>query len=198
MSPRKVRLVAGLVRGLDVARAEAQLGLLNKAAALPVLKLLRSAIANAEHNNKLEKEGLFIKSITVDGGPMLKRWRPRAFGRAAPIRKRTSHITIILADQTSDDKKQPTGLKAAVVKKDEKKSGQPAKDKGKAKAEEKPEEEKKGAAKKPAVKKEDKKGGEKKAEKKGAAKKPAAKAKQEDKPAADKADKDKKDKKSKE
>jgi len=130
MSPRKVRLVAGLVRGADVARAEAQLGLLNKAAALPVLKLLRSAIANAEHNNKLEREGLFIKSITVDGGPVLRRWRPRAFGRAAPIRKRTSHITIVLADQKPDGQKPSTGLKAAVVKKAAKKeaSAKPAAD----------------------------------------------------------------------
>lgn len=180
MSPRKVRLVAGLVRGLDVARAEAQLGLLNKAAALPVRKLLRSAIANAEHNNKLERQGLFIKSITVDGGPILKRWRPRAFGRAAPIRKRTSHITIVLADRSAGDKKSATGLKAAVVKKEDKKAAKPAK------AEAKPEE-------KTAAKKTDKKE-DKKAEKKGAAKKPAAD--KAAKPAADKADK--KDKKSKE
>ena len=99
MSPRKVRLVAGLVRGLDVVEAAAQLGVYRKEAARPILKLLRSAIANAEHNFKLSQDRLFIKTLTVDGGPTIKRWRPRAFGRAAPIRKRTSHINIVLAER---------------------------------------------------------------------------------------------------
>ena len=96
MSPRKVRLVADLVRGMDLSAAEAQLTYVRKAAARPVLKLLRSAKANAEHNFKLEPSSLFIKTITVDGGPVLHRWRARAHGRAAPIRKRTAHITVIL------------------------------------------------------------------------------------------------------
>ena len=73
MSPRKVRLVADLVRGLDVDKAEAQLTFLKKAAAGPVLKVIRSAKANAENNFKMEPEALFIKSITVDGGPVLHR-----------------------------------------------------------------------------------------------------------------------------
>ncbi|MBN1585228.1 50S ribosomal protein L22 [Candidatus Uhrbacteria bacterium] len=138
MSPRKVRLLAGLIRGMDAVRAEAQLGFSAKAAARPVLKLLRSAIANAEHNHKLDRGGLFVKTITVDGGPVLKRWRARAHGRAAPIKKRTSHINIVLAEREGES---VSGLKAALVgKKVEKaveskgvKSKKPAKPAGKAK-----------------------------------------------------------------
>ncbi len=113
MSPRKVRLVADIIRGLKTDQAIAQLEVANKAAARPVLKLLNSAIANAEHNFKLESNSLIVKTIYVDGGPVLKRSTPKAFGRATPIHKRTSHITIIL---------EPIGLpkaagaKAAVVK----------------------------------------------------------------------------------
>lgn len=99
MSPRKVRLVIDTIRGLSVSEADTRLTFLNKAAALPVQKLLRSAIANAEHNFKLSREQLFVKTITADGGEMVKRSRPRAFGRGAPIRKRTTHINIILADR---------------------------------------------------------------------------------------------------
>lgn len=96
MSPRKVRLVIDAVRGMSAVKAETRLQFIQKGAAEPVLKLLRSAMANAEHNNKLRKEDLTIKTITADGGPMIKRSRARAFGRAAPIRKRTTHITIVL------------------------------------------------------------------------------------------------------
>jgi large subunit ribosomal protein L22 len=98
MSPRKVRLVVDLVRGLSVADADAQLGFFRKAAALPVRKLLQSATANATHNFQLDAGALRIKEIRVDGGPVLKRARPRAMGRSAPIRKRTSHISIVLSD----------------------------------------------------------------------------------------------------
>jgi large subunit ribosomal protein L22 len=164
MSPRKIRLVAGLIRGLDVAKAESQLGFSVKAAARPVLKLLRSAIANAEHNHKLEREGLYIKVITVDGGPMLKRWRARAFGRAAPIRKRTSHITIILSDKEAADGKK-TGLKAALVKQEAKDKKKPAVKKT-AKKVEKKALVKKTPAKKVEEKKEEKKSVAKKAVKK--------------------------------
>jgi len=96
IAPRKVRLVANMIKGLPVARAEEQLKFLPKRATLPVLKLLRSAIANAEHNFRLSKKSLHVASIMVDGGPTLKRGRPRAFGRSFLIRKRTSHVTIIL------------------------------------------------------------------------------------------------------
>lgn len=98
MSPRKVRLVADLVRGLPAVEAEAQLSFFRRAAAAPVLKLLKSAVANAENNFKLDRASLKVKTITVDGGPTLKRFRPRAHGSAATIRKRTSHITIVLSD----------------------------------------------------------------------------------------------------
>lgn len=99
LSPRKTRLIADLIRGLDVKEAENQLIFLRKAAARPVLKLLKSAIANALNNFKLKEENLYIKSITVDSGPTLKRWQPRAFGRATPIRKRSAHISIVLAEK---------------------------------------------------------------------------------------------------
>lgn len=98
MSPRKVRLIADLIRGMSVAQADAQLSFYRRAAALPVRKLLQSAIANAEHNFHLNRTDLRIKTITVDGGPVLKRFRPRAMGRAAPLRKRTSHIALTLSD----------------------------------------------------------------------------------------------------
>jgi large subunit ribosomal protein L22 len=69
-------------------------------AANPVLKLLLSAKANAEHNFKLLAENLFVKSIMVDGGPVFKRWTPKAFGRANQIRHRTSHISLVLSEKT--------------------------------------------------------------------------------------------------
>jgi len=97
-SPRKVRLVAGLLRKLPVAAARQQLTFANKDAAGPLLKLLNSAVANAEHNHKLNGETLRVKSITVDPGPVLKRYRPRAFGRAAEIKKKTSHVVLTLTD----------------------------------------------------------------------------------------------------
>jgi len=107
MAPRKVRLVVDAVRGLPALEAETRLSFMNKGAALPVLKLLKSAVANAEHNFHLSKNGLVIKKITVDGGPTVKRSRPRAFGRAAPIRLRTSHINIVLSDETAKESVKP-------------------------------------------------------------------------------------------
>lgn len=98
MAPRKVRLVASLLRGKDVQDAERELRFLTKRASGPLLKLLLSAVANAEHNFHLRKENLRVAKITVDEGPALKRTRPRAFGRAFPIKKRTSHITLVLAE----------------------------------------------------------------------------------------------------
>jgi large subunit ribosomal protein L22 len=115
IAPRKIRLVAGLVRGLDVSVAQAQLRFMRKASAKPVLKLIQSAAANAEHNFKLSPETMYVKTIFVDGGPVMKRWRARAMGRAAGIRKRTSHITVILDERKlagTPDK----GLAEAVVK----------------------------------------------------------------------------------
>jgi len=119
MSPQKVRLVVDMVRGLPVDEAEHQLAFLQKRATQPVLKLLKSAIANAENNSKLSKDNLFIKKITVDQGPTLKRWRPRAFGRAAMIKKKSSHITIILDElkKPRAKKKKPASAKAGRTKK---------------------------------------------------------------------------------
>ena len=114
MSPRKVRLVIDVIRGMDVARAKDQLRFMRKAAAGPVMKLLDSAVANAAHNFKLSTDTLFVKAITADGGPALKRWTPKAFGRAAPIKKRMTHISIVLAEKES---KGPSAAKEAKAKK---------------------------------------------------------------------------------
>ncbi len=99
MSPRKVRLVVDTIRGKNVAEALATLDYTPKAAAGPVRKVLKSAIANAENNQKADQvEELKVAKVYVDGGPTLKRFRPRAMGRAGRILKRTSHITIVLSD----------------------------------------------------------------------------------------------------
>jgi large subunit ribosomal protein L22 len=98
-SPRKVRLVADLIRGLDIDRAQAQLIISLKKASHPLLKLLDSAVASAENNFQLKKNNLFIKEVRIDQGPTLGRSMPRAFGRATPIHKKTSHLTIILAER---------------------------------------------------------------------------------------------------
>jgi len=98
-SPRKVRLVADLVRGKKVDRALTDLEFASKRASSVLRKLLNAAIAGAKHDFKANKEDLFIKEITVDQGPTLHRWRQRARGRATPINKRTSNITVVLAEQ---------------------------------------------------------------------------------------------------
>lgn len=98
LAPRKVRLAADLIRGKKVGEAERELKFLIKRASLPLIKLLKSAVANATNNFNLIKDNLYISKITVDGGTPLKRSRPRAFGRAFPIRKRTSHITLVLGE----------------------------------------------------------------------------------------------------
>lgn len=96
VSPRKLRLLADLVRRQRVEDALEQLRFSSKSAALPMTKVINSAIANAVHNFNLNKENLFIKSLTIDGGPVFKRYAPRAQGRAFIERKRTSHINLIL------------------------------------------------------------------------------------------------------
>ncbi len=113
ISPRKTRLLVDVVRGLPVVKAESQLKFRRLKATPIVLKLLKSAIANAEHNEKLKKSNLYIKKISVDGGPVLKRFTPKAFGRAGSIRKPTSHIEIVLAEiKPSEDKKETRDLPA--------------------------------------------------------------------------------------
>jgi large subunit ribosomal protein L22 len=100
-SARKGRLVADLVRGTSVADAQAILAYSTRAAAVPVRKVLQSAIANADHNHGLDPRELRLVTVTVDEGPTIKRFRPRAQGRATPIMKRTCHITIGLAETGS-------------------------------------------------------------------------------------------------
>ena len=96
ISARKVKTVIDLIRGKSVAEAKAILMGTPKSATEPVEKLLNSAIANAENNKDMSADNLFIAEVYADQGPTLKRFRPRAQGRATRIRKRTSHITIIL------------------------------------------------------------------------------------------------------
>jgi len=111
-SPRKVRLLASFVRGKEVGRALAEISYLSKRAALPMKKLIESAVANAKENFDMEQKDLIVKDITVDQGFTLKRHRPRAFGRAAGINKRTSNIAVVLSkkeqqkEQNTRNKKQ--------------------------------------------------------------------------------------------
>lgn len=98
IAPRKVRLVANLIKGLPVSEAEALLSLQPRRASHDILKLLESAVANAKNNQRINERKLFIKEIRVDGGPMLKRFSPRAMGRATPIQKKSSHITLVLGE----------------------------------------------------------------------------------------------------
>jgi ribosomal protein L22 len=96
-APRKARLVVDHIRGKSVDEARAILNHTPRAAAVDVLKLLESAVANAENNHELDADDLVIRKVYVDEGPTLKRYRPRALGRATRIRKRTSHMTIQLS-----------------------------------------------------------------------------------------------------
>ena len=100
ISPRKVRMVADAVRGKSVSQAMSILTFTRKKAAFPVQKLLKSAVANAVENDGVgDVDNLMIDRIAVDEGPTLKRFTPRARGRATPIRKRTSHIRIALRER---------------------------------------------------------------------------------------------------
>lgn len=101
MSPRKVRLVVDQIRGMPINKAYAVLQFSKKAAAEPVGKTLRSAVANAQDRaqdsgDTLDVDDLVVSAAFVDEGPTHKRWRAAAMGRAAPLRKRTSHITVVV------------------------------------------------------------------------------------------------------
>ena len=105
IAPRKVRLVADLIRGTSVTNAQQQLKFSTKRASGPLLKLLNSAMTNAKNiKESVEDDSLYIKDIFVDEGPKLKRHRPRARGVAYQIQKKTSHITIILTERDVDQK----------------------------------------------------------------------------------------------
>ncbi len=98
ISPKKVRLVIDLIRQKNALESLDYLKFIPKKASYLIAKVLKSAIFNAEHNFNLKKENLFIKEIFVNQGPVLKRWRARAFGRASEIRKKSSHLEIILGE----------------------------------------------------------------------------------------------------
>lgn len=108
IAPRKAKIVADLVRGMDVNEAEAQLRFLNKKSSYLILKLLLSVVSNATHNFEMDKGNLFIKKFIVNEAPTMKRFRPRAFGRAYTIRKRTSHIEIELEEKVKGKKAKKT------------------------------------------------------------------------------------------
>lgn len=96
---QKARLVADLVRGKDVSEALKSLTYLNKKSALMIKKLIESAVANADYKKTMDLDKLIVKTIFVDKGPVLKRFRPRAQGRAYGVRKQTSHINVVLGEK---------------------------------------------------------------------------------------------------
>ena len=96
IAPRKVKIVVDLIRGKSVKEAEAILLYTSKAATEPVMKVLKSAVANAENNLEMNRDELYVAEVYANQGPTLMRFRPRAQGRASRIRKRTSHITVVL------------------------------------------------------------------------------------------------------
>ncbi len=112
VSPRKVRTVAQMVVGLPVNAAVAQLIFARKRSTPALIKLLKSAIANAKNNFRLDSENLFVKEFRIDEAPPLKRHMPRARGRATPIKKRGSHVSLVL-----DEIKQKSKLKTKKTKK---------------------------------------------------------------------------------
>ncbi|WP_084961879.1 50S ribosomal protein L22 [Thermoactinospora rubra] len=109
VTPQKARRVVDLIRGLPASQAQAVLQFAPQAASEPVYKVLSSAMANAEHNFDLDPQTLVVSRAWVDEGPTLKRFRPRAQGRAFRINKRTSHITVIVESRPEGQGKQPKG-----------------------------------------------------------------------------------------
>ncbi|MFN3428808.1 MAG: 50S ribosomal protein L22 [Candidatus Sericytochromatia bacterium] len=104
MSPLKVRRVLDQIRGMKALEATTALSFLPHASARVINKILKSAIANAEHNHQVPAAQLFVSECFVDQGPTLKRFQPHAQGRAFPIKKRTSHITIVVSNSAKGDK----------------------------------------------------------------------------------------------
>ncbi len=98
-SPRKVRLVADLIRGKKVEKVLQELNFVNKEATKAIKKLLKSAIANAKHNEGIAEKDLFLKEVRVDSGPTMRRFRAGARGQAYPLKRRSSHISIVLEDE---------------------------------------------------------------------------------------------------
>ena len=116
IAPRKVRQVVALIKKMPVQEAEALLKFQGKRAAPPVLKLLKSGVASAANNFSLSPEDLHIFNIFVDEGPMLKRFMPRAFGRAGAIHKKTSHITLVLEEKIGGGRKKKKAIEVKTDK----------------------------------------------------------------------------------
>ena len=117
-TPQKARRIVDLIRGLPTAEAQALLRFSPQAASETVAKVLDSAVANAEHNHELDPRALVVAEAYVDEGPTLKRFRPRAQGRAYRIRKRTSHITVVVGEVAAEPAPKPaskTPSKAAAA-----------------------------------------------------------------------------------
>ncbi|PKQ28115.1 MAG: 50S ribosomal protein L22 [Candidatus Anoxymicrobium japonicum] len=115
ISPRKARLVVDAIRGKNLEAAQQTLDFSDRAAAKVISKVLRSAAANAENNNSSSPETLFVSRAYVDEGPTLKRFRPRAMGRATSINKRTCHITVILDEREPQKATPRRGKRRAAV-----------------------------------------------------------------------------------
>lgn len=122
IAPRKVRLIAAVVRNMTAEAAIDQLSFLPRKSAEPIRKLLLSAVANAEHNAKVKKEDLIIERLIVSKGSTLKRWQPRAQGRATPIHKKCSHVTVVLKEKAKPivTKKSMPKKNKNLIKKDKK------------------------------------------------------------------------------
>jgi large subunit ribosomal protein L22 len=121
IAPRKVRLLADLIRGKTTEEAQNILEFSIQKSALPLLKLLKSALANAKNNSGLEGANFYISKITVDEVPKLKRWRARSRGQAFGIQKKTSHITLILSETEEKTKKVKKTKKTKAKKSEPKK-----------------------------------------------------------------------------
>ena len=121
-SPRKVRLVANLLKGKSVDQAIAQLDFLAKRAGDPIAKLIAAAAANAKANFNIERESLMIKELRVDKGIVMKRMMPAAMGSGHPINKRTSHISVLLAEKGPSKKEAKAKTEAPAVKEEKTKT----------------------------------------------------------------------------
>ncbi|MGC9610954.1 MAG: 50S ribosomal protein L22 [Minisyncoccia bacterium] len=147
IAPRKVRILADVIRGLPVQEAEAKLMLNARRPKDALIKLLRSAVANAKNNHKLDPDKLFIKEIRVDQGPKTGHWTPRSRGSASLIEKKTSHVSVILGVMENAKPRRFTIEIKKPVKKEEKKKSKKEKKTGTEKSEisekEKPKETKK-------------------------------------------------------
>jgi large subunit ribosomal protein L22 len=120
IAPRKVRLVVDLIKGMDAKEAKTQLRFMPQRVAGYLIKLIDSAISNAENNLKIDKEGLFIKQIRVDEGTPFKRWRPVSRGRAFPVLKRTCSIDLVLGIKEGFKPKEVKEVKKGIEPKETK------------------------------------------------------------------------------